>query len=372
MEQRLYTTSKPSNRWCCHVNTFLSDGLGISSPPQLKEREKEIRRLVLELCSWSMMQWPRCATGLGWNESKRQAHSGRLNHRYHHQHFPGIQWFSSAKHWRCRAHVCAHAMTRGKKKRKELQDQTISHKNISMYTCVKDWTTERMSWQPSGARSGEREKRKFISAPKLCPSRHCTYWLEINVQKGERSYRVEKPRRQCLKRVVDIPVGWFRVQHAYIDVFVAWKMQSSKAVVSLADTMYRRHFILGVPPSLFPFQFTFIFWCSQIISPIQWNPTALFNSGIFPKSALSKVTALHSSCHDPCLGFFFPLWQRKRESKPQEPARECSGHPPSTTSTYRFRYRPTLKKNRIWFRVNFKPCILQRNEVGQGVKYFSW
>ena len=27
---------------------------------------------------------------------------------------------------------------------------------------------KKMSWQPSGARSGEREKRKFISAQKLC------------------------------------------------------------------------------------------------------------------------------------------------------------------------------------------------------------
>ena len=66
-------------------------------------------------------------------------------------------------------------------------------------------------------------KRKFISAQKLCPSYHCTYRLEIDVQRGERSFRVEKPRGQCLKRVIDIPAGWFRMQHAYIDVFVACK-----------------------------------------------------------------------------------------------------------------------------------------------------
>ena len=96
-------------------------------------------------------------------------------------------------------------------------------------------------------------KRKFISAQKLCPSHHCTYRLEIDVQRGERSYYVEKPRGQCLKRVIDIPAGWFRMQHAYIDVFVACKMQSSKAVVSLAGTMHRRHFILEIPPFSFSF-----------------------------------------------------------------------------------------------------------------------
>ena len=100
------------------------------------------------------------------------------------------------------------------------------------------------------------------------------------------------------------------------------------------------------------------------MSPIQWNPAALFYSRIFPKIAQSKAAALRSSCQDPCLGFFSSC-KGKEKIKLQEPTCECSGHPPSTTSTYRFRYRPTLKKKESDFestssRASYRETMLDR------------
>ena len=171
-----------------------------------------------------------------------------------------------------------------------------------------------MSWQPSGAGSGEREKGKFISAQKLCPSHHCTYRLEIDLQRAERSYCVEKPRGQCLKRVIDIPVGWFRMQHAYIDVFVACEMQSSKAVVSLADTMHRRHFILEISPPL-------SFFSNSLSSFSILRPSRLYNEisllfstlGFSPKLHRARLQLCARAVKIHALAFFFPLVKEKKK-----------------------------------------------------------
>ena len=129
-----------------------------------------------------------------------------------------------------------------------------------------------MDWQPSIATAGEGKKGDPRRPKNLCSSYRCIYRPEkkTDLQIGKSSCCVEKPRRQCLKRVEDVPADWFRMQNMHIGVFVAQKIRSSKAVIGLANSMHRRQLILRIllffsfPIRFHLLVFSFYRLCSEI------------------------------------------------------------------------------------------------------------
>ena len=132
------------------------------------------RRRVLELCSWPMRE--AVAPLHCWSEPG-------LNH--------GLL-------------PSARVYARKDSGKKQEHDQTIPPKYIHMCTRLRNKANDRVAESSHIGKA-----REAHLSPKLVPIPHSTHRLEADLQKGKRSWCIEKSRRQCSKRAVDIPADRF-------------------------------------------------------------------------------------------------------------------------------------------------------------------